>query len=180
MVHLPFEDVEKLRKDKADAEQRVFALTNEVAQLCLNGGGDSGKLITQLVAAVRAAVPIVQWAQGNYDPETVRGWPHRELGLLAELMKVLPGVTHQELEWANDAIAYANMAATVEHARRMGRQKELVSIPRSMIGISDAAGTSAYQRQAEMILQNPPKMQEQASTSAAEDHGQPQEPPSAA
>lgn len=173
MVNLPFEDVDNLRKAAATSSAEAAAAKAELAALKLSGSGaGSSTLPAELIAGLRAALSVIQWAQGNYDPETVRGWPHAELRLVAETVKAMPGVTDSEVEWAHDANYYADMAAAVERARRSGRQRELNQIPRVAL-----ANPGAYAAQVDQILQKPPKDE---SDSGAGSEPPPEPPPAAA
>jgi hypothetical protein len=151
MVNLPFEDVEKMRKDKDKAEEELAKLKEENARLKL--GTDTGSLASSLVCALRSSLKIIQWAQGNYDPETVIGWPFQDLRDVAAQVKLIPGVTPEEIEWADDAKQYAIMAEVVHRARRAGRQKELAQIPRGLF----TQGPTAYAKAADELLQQPPQ-----------------------
>jgi hypothetical protein len=148
------------KPDHQRPQAQLAALTHQAAALpALLGDG------------LRAAVVIVQWAQGNYDPETVRGWPHAELRKVAEVLKAMPGVTDRELEWIGDVRYYADMAEAVERARKLGRQKELNQIPRAAIGSGGYAG------QVEQILQAPPKPQSEPEAAPTEPEKAPEQPP---
>lgn len=75
-----------------DLENEVSRLRAENAQLKRDArksnphGGDGLEALDRMEAALRYALPIVQFAVANLNPETYRGWPHEELRKLAALL----------------------------------------------------------------------------------------------
>jgi hypothetical protein len=175
MVNMPFDAVQQMRQDVATAQKEVVDLKAQLAeaQIAAAGGGNSD-MPRALIAGLRSALKIVQWSQGNYDPETVRGWPHEALAHLIEVIKTMPGADPNEIEWANDAENYVKMAAAVERARKVGRQKELNQIKRSSIG------SDAYAGQVDSILASPPKEDDEAAAQQGAGEQPPEQTPPAA
>ena len=121
-----------------------------------------GELAYQLADGLRASLKIVQFAQGNLDPETIRGWPHEDLVKLAKAVIALPVSTDTEKEWAIDAINYASVAAVLERARKRGVHAALKDVPRSAMG---APGD--YEKNAEAIIASQQAPQEQDAAGKA-------------
>lgn len=175
MVNLPFDAVQQMRTDVNNALKEVADLKAQLAEAQIQAaGGGNSDLPRALIAGLRASLKIVQWSQGNYDPETVRGWPHEALAQLIEVIRAMPGADANELEWASDSLNYVKMAEAVERARKVGRQKELNQIKRSSIG------SDAYAGMVDNILSLPPKEDDEPSQHGASEQPPEQTPPAAA
>jgi len=78
----------------------------------------SGK-VPALVAAIRAAVSVTQYAVGNLPAEVNRGWPHAALTAFAQQLRAMPGISAHERETAAEFEAFAREAAALERAREI-------------------------------------------------------------
>lgn len=166
-VTMDLEMHDKMRERVRTLEQENAKLQVQLAaQQMVTGGGE---LAYQLAEGLRSSLKIVQFAQGNLDPETIRGWPYQELVKLAKAMKELPTSTPVEKEWATDAMHYANVAEVLENARRRGVQSELKNIPRSALAVP-----GDYERQAQEIISKADK-QPEAGNGTANQQEQPQQ-----
>lgn len=134
-VEISLADLDNLRTSRARAETELAdlrknydALRTSLAavpedvrkNIPLDALGDG----PNLVAALAESLTIVRFAIGNLDPMTVRGWPHRSLLALAELLPKVPGVSDEDRELWMDWRIFARRAGEWEDARARGLEQE--------------------------------------------------------
>jgi len=143
-VTCDYELFQGLREANKVSRKNNGILRKKLDEALLSVGGDS--IVRELVTALRASMSVVQFAQANLDPETIRGWPHAQLAALALAVKAMPSVTDQEIEWADDAVLYARQAQALENARKLGTHKRMANVPRGSME------DGSYQALAEELL----------------------------
>lgn len=112
-------DAAKTRVAKLQAELQDAREQLEAAKLA-----DPKGRIEPLAAAFADAMIIVRWIVANYDPLTVRGWPHKELARVAAALPRLAGVDDFTKESHLDLQIFARRAAEWEDARAKGIEKQ--------------------------------------------------------
>lgn len=75
--------------------------------------GKASSDVNDLRAALEAALPIVQFAVSNLNPESVLGWPHKQLASLGALLRSTTDDPHL-LEMATTFYYQAEHAADVD------------------------------------------------------------------
>ncbi len=101
---------EKLRAAHAEIGQLEGEL--EAAQ-----AADPSGRVPVLIGALKAALPIVQFACGNLDPRTITRWPYPDVLQLATLLANAPGMPHNARELAVELRAFAQETQTIERDR---------------------------------------------------------------
>ena len=91
---------------------------------------DPQNRIDHLRCTLQHALVVVDFAVANLDPETVRGWPHKDLEELSADMKNLPGASTLEKQVSVAFHEFARFAAQIEMRRAQNTHKELESQPR--------------------------------------------------
>jgi hypothetical protein len=124
-VTLAFHDWRRLEQQIASLEERLKTAT--VAPPV-----PESDVVAELRAMLNAALPIVQWAAGQLNPESHPGWPHEQLHALGELL--IAGTTDDDADRVTLGITFREMAAEaadIEDVRKTRREaaQELLSIP---------------------------------------------------
>lgn len=118
MVQLSMEEWSTFQEEKRALAQKLMESNTKLAEA--EAADPSGK-VQHLVSCVSAAREVIRFAIAHLAPETVRGWPHEQLTLFANLLESSPGATTDYKEMAIDLRDFARQAARLEEARRSGR-----------------------------------------------------------
>jgi hypothetical protein len=126
MIQLPYDNFRALENDLARLRRENAALRRE----------SSGHRVAPdeaiSSAAFAAALEIVRFAVANLEPRTVRGWPHHELAVVAELLpKALPAIEEVGV-LANTLREFAREAADIDRERQ-----RRVEAARVTLGLTD-------------------------------------------
>jgi hypothetical protein len=111
---MPLDEYETLRRAVQEAEKENAALRAQLEKVNLSADDAVPKLAT----ALNAALPIVQFAIANLDPDTVRGWPYETLRTLADTLQTVPGISAQTREAWIEFKKFASEAENRETERR--------------------------------------------------------------
>lgn len=141
-IMLSREEYDTLMYDRRMAESRVAELEQKLEQVRLEDPSDR---VPPLVACIRSALPIVQFALGNLDPTTVRGWPHEAVTAFAETIRSLPGADVTIHEMGLEFLNFARYAARVERdrAERDAKRIELARQPAAAVDAAVVAAAAA-------------------------------------
>lgn len=88
MVSMPLTQFQEMVKAQANHEARVVDLTHKLRLAEVNGSSDA---VPGLLAAIKYATEVIQFAVGNLPPESVRGWPTDALERFGIHLEKLPG-----------------------------------------------------------------------------------------
>lgn len=84
-VKLSFHDFRRIEKEMAKLKEENTRL-RKGAVTTVDENSDP---VRDLSIALRAAIPVVQFAVGQLNPESVKNWPHEALRLLSEHMATI-------------------------------------------------------------------------------------------
>lgn len=118
MIQMTMEEWSTHQEERRSLEKQLMETNTKLA--AAEAADPSGK-VQHLVSCVAAAREVVRFAIAHLAPETVRGWPHEQLTLFANLLESSPGATTDYKEMAIDLRDFARQAARLEEARRSGR-----------------------------------------------------------
>ncbi|GAF90560.1 unnamed protein product [marine sediment metagenome] len=107
-------EYQELQSRANDAQKRCTELEKRIHEVEMTDPEDR---IPDLVACIKAALPIVEFAVGNLAPETVRGWPYDELLAFAGKLETMPGVDTRLKEYALGFRSFIREAQEVETTR---------------------------------------------------------------
>ena len=111
---ITLEDLDAMRSRIAAADEHIHRLE---AELVAASTRDASGLVPQLLDVIATVIPIVQFAVGNLDPATVRGWPHQLLDSFGEKLLTMPGTTDALKEFALELRVFARQAVEYERMR---------------------------------------------------------------
>ena len=114
-VTLSIEAHDELRGKISTAYAEMADLRKQLAEA--ERSGDDERL-EAVIEALEQAIPVIQFAVANLHPDTVKGWPHRELRAFANSLELLPGATPAHKELAQDLRVFAAGAESAEGHRQ--------------------------------------------------------------
>jgi len=120
-VNIPLSDWTQTRQKIEKLEKQLSDAYHLVEQVRL---GDRSSDTRRLACGLDLAIHIVRFAIGHLDPLTVRGWPHRQLYDLANMLADLPGIDPMSAELAGDLKLFARQAREWEEARARGEEQQ--------------------------------------------------------
>jgi len=125
-VEVSLKALDELRDEAHRSAARIQALEREVVAAKLE---DKSGRVPALMVALRAAVEVVQFAVGNLDPTTVRGWPYEALGTIADALEQIPGLQEDPnmRSLAGELRHFAGIAAGLEEFRKERDAKRVVT-----------------------------------------------------
>lgn len=119
-VNIALSEITALQDQCRAAELALAKAEAEVERLRILKGEDA----TTLVAALTAAIPIVQFAVASHHPLTVRGWPYQALHDFGAALEGAVGIDPGIREVAkNDFKLFAQQCERWERARAEGREQ---------------------------------------------------------
>jgi hypothetical protein len=126
-VEISLSNLDDLRNDIRKAQARVADLEKQLVDAQLQ---DASGLVPKLVEALKSANTVVQFAVGNLDPTTVRGWPYEALRTIADTITAIPGLRDDAdmRSLVEEYRNFAGVAAGLEEFRRK-RDAERVVMP---------------------------------------------------
>jgi hypothetical protein len=122
-VAITLGDLDKMRAENGLCLARIQELERQLVEAKM---ADPTGTIANLRAVIQHAIPIVQFATGNLEPSTVRGWPYAALSAFAEAIAKMPDADTPILESAQDLRTFAKVAAGYEEFRRERDAKRAV------------------------------------------------------
>jgi dsDNA-specific endonuclease/ATPase MutS2 len=125
-ITMTLNDYQMLMNEKEKLEKQVVELIQQKASAEL---ADPDGRVQHLVETVKAGREVIRFAVAHLAPETVRGWPHEQLKLFADLLETSPGAPHDYKEMAIDLRDFALQAKRLEEARRSGNYYPTVTLP---------------------------------------------------
>ena len=124
-VQVKFSEYRKLREDLKQQQARIYELEKEVVAAKL---ADGSGVTQELHAAFHGALKIVQFAVGNLSPETVAGWPHKDLVTVADAIEKIPGMDIHIKEVPGAWREFAQLAVGFEEYRKQRRATQVVTM----------------------------------------------------
>ncbi len=112
-------ELEELRAKAAVQQQPIAA-------------ADLDEYVLDLQSEITAAISVAQFAVGNLNPESVRGWPHEQLKEFGELLiKTAMGTDQDQIMLGLSFVHFARECADVAtfRANRTRAAKEVVGVP---------------------------------------------------
>jgi len=113
-IEITLEDLDEMRSQIREASDRLVRAEKEKNEAL---AADPSGRVPQLLAVIEAALPIVQFAVENLEPTTVRGWPHKTLDKLGELLATVDGMSVIAREIAPELRVFAHEAELIELER---------------------------------------------------------------
>lgn len=166
-VTITLADLNALKLQIAQANERSAKAEKETAAARLVD--PSGRL-PELLATIEAALPIVQFAVGNLDPTTVRGWPHKELAAFA---KGLASLSDREKDAiAEEFTTFAKLAGGLEEFRKE-RDKNKIIVPASASDYGPKTAEAAFVHAALMKRAGMTEEENEEAVPAAHTHAKP-------
>lgn len=118
-VTIQLNDLDKLRKDLAMRDKLIEGLREEVHAA---RAYDPTNKVTELYAAVQAALPVVRFAVANLPPEMSPGWPYLALHSIGTMLQTIPGATVTDIELGLELVSMSREIAPFEQARARGER----------------------------------------------------------
>ena len=116
-LELTLEELDEFRNARAVLEKENSALNLKLQNAYAK---DPSGQIAELLAAVRAALPCVQYAVANLDSTTPR-WPHGALADFADRLRHIPGLSVNEHEVSTQFAQHAKECALADRARVLAK-----------------------------------------------------------
>jgi hypothetical protein len=141
---ITLKDLNHLKAATEQERKRVQALESQLAEARMT---DPNGVIRDLCGIVRSAKAVVQFAVGNLEPSTVRGWPYEALRAFADGLLRLPDADVQDQTLASDLCTFAKNAAGYEEYRRE-RDAKRVAMPASREDFGPKTAEAAFVHEA--------------------------------
>lgn len=120
-INLPLSEYMEWQKLIGERDKRIAELE---AAVRTEQERDPEQRVIAMVKALKAVVPVVQFAAGNLPPETSPGWPYEALHTFANCLIEIPGGDQNLIELGRDLAILAREIEPFEKARARGERAE--------------------------------------------------------
>lgn len=124
-VSVKFSEYSKMRDELKTQQNRIYELERDLAAAQL---ADVTGTTKRLHETLHNALKIVQFAVGNLAPETVAGWPHEDLTVIANAIEKLPNMDIHIKEVPHVWREFAAIAAAFEEQRKERKRTQVVTM----------------------------------------------------
>jgi hypothetical protein len=117
VLQIPLQEYLELKEQIKKRDEENTKLQAQLTEALLT---DPEGRTKQIHAALQLALPIVGFAVSSLPPESIRGWPYKELAEFGKVVKNIPGLDLHQLEQGKDWVVFANEIRPFEEARARG------------------------------------------------------------
>jgi hypothetical protein len=151
-VEISLSALDELREGVRTSKEQIAQLQKALRTAQLE---DKSGRIPELMRALHAAIEVVQFAVGNLDPTTVRGWPYEALRTLADVLEQTPGLQEDAnmRSLAGELRHFAGVAASLEEFRKK-RDAERVVVPASAADFGPKTAEAAFVHNAAVVRED--------------------------
>lgn len=116
-LQIPLGEYMELKEQIKKRDEEISKLQVQLTEALLTDPEGRAKKIH---AALQLALPIVGFAVSSLPPESIRGWPYKELAEFGKVIKEIPGIELYQLEQGKDWVIFAAEVRPFEEARARG------------------------------------------------------------